>query len=88
MATKTHRLNFRIPSSTEERLRAAAEASHETLTTFVLCAASLRADEVLATRTLIPSEYFDQLIDALDELPEAISELAKVTKREMRYTQR
>jgi len=88
MATSANRLNFRIPSSTEERLRAAAEASHETLTNFVLSAASLRADEVLATRTLIASEYFDRLMSALDEPPVALSELAKVAKREMRYSQR
>ena len=88
MTTTASRLNFRIPSNTEERLRAAAEASHETLTNFVLSAASLRADEVLATRTLVASEYFDRLMNALEEPPVAMSELAKVTKREMRYTQR
>jgi len=88
MATTANRLNFRIPPSTEERLRAAAEATHETLTNFVLSAASLRADEVLATRTLIAGEYFDRLMDALDEPPVAMSELAKVAKREMHYTQR
>ena len=88
MTTTTHRLNFRIPAGTEERLRAAAEATHETLTNFVLSAASLRADEVLATRTRISSEYFDRLIDALDEPPEPISALAKVAMREKRFTQR
>ena len=88
MTTTASRLNFRIPSNTEKRLRAAAEASHETLTNFVLSAASLRADEVLATRTLVASEYFDRLMDALEEPPVAMSELAKVAKREMRYTQR
>lgn len=88
MAETAHRFNFRVLPYAEERLRAAAEISHESLTDFVLGAAALRADEVLATKTLVASDYFDRLVDALNEPPIAMAELAVVAKREMRYVQR
>ncbi len=88
MTETAHRLNFRVLPSAEERLRAAAEISRESLTEFVLGAAGQRADEVLASRTLVASKYFDRLVDALDEPPVVMAELAVVAKRERHYVQR
>ena len=88
MTETAHRLNFRVLPSAEERLRAAAAISSESLTEFVLGAAGQRADEVLASRTVVASNYFDRLVDALDEPPAVMAELAVVAKREMRYVQR
>jgi uncharacterized protein (DUF1778 family) len=65
MAAAT-RLNFRVRPDAERRLRAAAAAIDQSLTDFVIAAAEARADEVLATRTLVPGDYFDALIAALD----------------------
>ncbi len=60
------RLNFRVRQDTERQLRAAAAASDLSLTDFVISAAEARAGEVLATRTLVPADYFDALVAALD----------------------
>ena len=88
MTTKEKRLNFRTTETVESKLFAAAQASNESLPDFVLSAASRRADDVLATRTPVPSDYFDHLLSALDEPPVAIHSLAVVAKRELRFTQR
>ncbi len=56
-ATAFARLNFRVPVETERRLRAAAEAAHETLTEFVLGPAQARAEEMLSAKTVVPAEY-------------------------------
>lgn len=88
MASPASRLNFRISAEAEARLRAAADASQQTLTEFVLGAAEERADEVLASRTVIPAEYFDQLLAALDAPPEPMPALARAAKRQRRFVQR
>ncbi len=88
MTTKEKRLNFRITEATEDRLVAAAQVANESLTDFVLGAASRHADDVLAAWTPVPSDYFDQLLSALDEPPVVIHSLAIVAKRELRFTQR
>jgi len=54
-----------LPSSTGHRTTAAAAACEESLTDFVIAAAEERAEEVLATHTLVPADYFDRLIAAL-----------------------
>ena len=63
----TARLNFRVRPKTERRLRAAADALGLTLTDFVIAAAELRADDVLATRTVVPADFYDALLRALDQ---------------------
>jgi uncharacterized protein (DUF1778 family) len=82
--TTASRLNFRVRPDTEQRLRAAAAATDPSLTDFVISAAEARADEVLASHTLVPADYFDQLIAALDEpvTPnEALRTLARRPRR-------
>lgn len=82
--TTAARLNFRVRPDTEHRLRAAAAATDQSLTDFVISAAEARADEVLASHTLVPADYFDQLLAALDEpvTPnEALRTLARRPRR-------
>jgi uncharacterized protein (DUF1778 family) len=69
-------------------LRAAADASQQTLTEFVLGAAEDRAAEVLVSRTVLPGDYFDQLLAALDAPPEPMPALARAAKRQRRFVQR
>jgi uncharacterized protein (DUF1778 family) len=88
MAAAAGRLNFRISAEAEARLRAAAEVAQETLTEFVLGAAEERADEVLASRTVVPADYFDQLLAALDAPPEPMPALVRAVKRPRRFVQR
>lgn len=84
---KATRLNFRVRPDTEQRLRAAAAACEESLTDFVIAAAEERADEVLATHTLVVADYFDRLLAALDEPAEPNEALRKAARRPRQFTQ-
>jgi uncharacterized protein (DUF1778 family) len=79
------RLNFRVRPDVELRLRAAAAASDQSLTDFVISAAEDRAEEVLATHTLVPADYFDQLLAALDEPGDANAALRAAARRPRRF---
>ena len=61
----TTRLNFRVRPEVEVKLRAAAEAVGMSLTDFVLGAATVRAEEVLVSNTVVPEEFFNHLLDAM-----------------------
>lgn len=62
------RINLRVDPHQEARLRAAAEASGETLTGFMLSAAGARAEDVLerAGRIAISAGAFQRFVAALD----------------------
>lgn len=67
-ATRTSRIELRADPERERRIRYAAELEHQSVSAFVLVAAAERAEEVIASAaaTVVPSEFFDQLWDALD----------------------
>jgi len=78
----TARLEMRIPQERAELIRRAAAAQGESVTGFVLRAATKAAEEELAIvrETLVPSEFFDKLLaalDAPDEVPGELSDLAR-----------
>jgi uncharacterized protein (DUF1778 family) len=81
-------LNFRVESAVEERLRAAAAIEHKTITEFVLGAAAERAEEVIAAQSVVPTEYFDQLLAALDAPDEPMPELERLAARPRRFIRR
>jgi uncharacterized protein (DUF1778 family) len=81
------RLNFRVSPDTERRLRLAAVASSQSLTDFVISAAEERADEVLATHTVVPTDYFDELITALDMPIDTNAALRVAGSRPRRFRQ-
>lgn len=64
----TTRMNFRVRPEVHDRLTAAAQAVDLSLTDFVVSAATVRADEILSTHLVVPGDYFDQLVAALDTL--------------------
>jgi len=66
MTAAAERLGFRVTPGVKEHLEAAAMSLGVPLTEFVLGAAQDKADEVLAAKTVVPSDYFDRLIDALN----------------------
>ena len=72
----------------EERLRAAAELTHEPVSRFILDAAQERADEVLAGQTEVPAAYFSELVRALEAPPESIPRIAAQAARPRRFTWR
>ncbi len=83
MRTATGRLGLRVRPEVEQRLRAAAEVEHQPLSAFVLSAAEQRANEVLRelSVTLVPPEFFDHLLAALDEPAYPNPALMSATRR-------
>jgi uncharacterized protein (DUF1778 family) len=79
------RLNFRVRPETERRLRTAAAASNQSLTDFVISAAEVRADEVLASHTLVPAEYYEALLAALDEPLQPNEALISAARQRRRF---
>ena len=80
---KTSRIELRAEPEQEERIRAAARLVNQSVTTFVLTAAVEKADEVIATwsTTTVPAEFFDRLLEALDQPAVANEALARAVKR-------
>ncbi|MEO6857855.1 MAG: DUF1778 domain-containing protein [Solirubrobacteraceae bacterium] len=64
------RLEFRIRPEAKKRIEYAADLVHESSSDFVRTAAERRADEVLvehAAVTVVPADFFDRILSALDE---------------------
>jgi uncharacterized protein (DUF1778 family) len=82
VAVKTHRLEARLSPEQRERIERAASAAGLSVSAFVIDAAVERADEVIAaaTSTIVPSDYFDELLAALDH-PEPAPRLAAAADR-------
>jgi uncharacterized protein (DUF1778 family) len=75
---------MRVSGRQEKVLRAAAGLTGETLTGFVLAAATERAEAVLerAGRIDVSAEAFERFVSALDEPPEEMPVLQRyATKR-------
>lgn len=72
---------MRVPAERAELIRQAAAARGESVTGFVLEAATRAAEAELAVHreTLVPGDFFDDLLTALDaedQVPEKLRELA------------
>jgi len=85
MAVKTDRLEARLSPDERERIEQAASTAGLSVSAFMVGAAVERAEEVIAaaTTTVVPADYFDGLLAALDE-PEPAARLAKAAKRSRR----
>jgi len=79
----TARLEMRIPPEKAELIRQAAAARGESVTGFVLQAATRAAEQELAVEreTLVPSEFFDAVLVALDGPDQVPAELAALARR-------
>ncbi len=90
MAAKTSRIELRTDVEREQRIRYAADLVHESVSAFVLGAAWQRAEQVIAASnaTVVPSDWFDRLWDALDEPPVANAALRARSARSRAVTQR
>lgn len=83
MSVRTERLEARVSPAQRSRIEQAAGFAGESMSTFIVSAAVDRADELIAARTstVVPWEYFDRLLPALDEPAEASPRLAAAAKR-------
>jgi uncharacterized protein (DUF1778 family) len=66
-----------------ERIRYASALQGTTVSAFVVDAAYERAEQVIDEHrsTLVPSDYFDRLLAALDEAPQVVPELAAASRK-------
>jgi uncharacterized protein (DUF1778 family) len=71
MASTNERWDFRVAPDTNRLVRHAAETADRTLTDFVVDAAVVEAERVLADRTqfLLGSEQWARFIELLDRSP-------------------
>jgi len=71
MATAKQRWDFRVAPDTDRLVREAAESSQRTLTDFVVDAAVLEAERLLADRTrfALDSANWERFAKALDRSP-------------------
>jgi uncharacterized protein (DUF1778 family) len=83
VAVANSRLEFRLSEDVKDRLNLAAELVDEPVGEFVRRAAEERADQVLRDQreTVVPADYFDRLLAALDEPDVAGERLARAAQR-------
>lgn len=89
MSLKTERLEVRVDVGTKQRIEAAAARLDQSASAFVIHAASLAADRVLARTetTIMPTGQFDAMLVALDT-PEDAPALTRLGQRERQYYRR
>jgi uncharacterized protein (DUF1778 family) len=80
---KTARIELRAAPEQEQRIRSAAGLVNQSLTSFMLTAAVERADAVIATwsTTTVSSEFFDQLLQALERPAQSNEALTRAVER-------
>ncbi|MFL5799138.1 MAG: DUF1778 domain-containing protein [Actinomycetota bacterium] len=85
MATKTERVEARLSPGQRARIDRAAALEGQSLSSFIVAAAEEKAEQVIAVRTttIVPAEYFDRLLAAIDEADRAPG-LERAVKRAQR----
>ena len=88
--SQNQRWDFRVASGTDTLVRRAAETSDRTLTDFVVDAAVLEAERVLADRThfVLPPEQWARFVELLDRPPHDNPKLNKLFSRPNVFTQK
>ena len=78
--TRTEKLDLRLTPAAKQSLRMAAEASHKTVSEFVMESALSKADEVLADRRTIflNAEGWQAFLAALDAPPRKLPRLERL----------
>jgi uncharacterized protein (DUF1778 family) len=87
MSPKTDRFEVRVTSQNREQIRSAAETVSESTSDFIRNAALERADKILAlsSRTLMPADQFDALIQSLDT-PDDAPDLTQLAAEPRRFS--
>jgi uncharacterized protein (DUF1778 family) len=78
--TRTEKIDLRLTAHAKRALQSAAEATHKTLSDFVLESALARADSVLAERQIfrLDAERWTAFLAALDAPPKLRPRLARL----------
>ncbi len=88
MAKIKERWDFRVASETDELVRQAAETADRTLTDFVVDAAVVEAERVLADRTqfVLNTERWTRFVELLDRPPQEKPGLEKLFSKPSVFT--
>jgi len=80
MAKVKERWDFRVAAETDQLVRQAAETANRTLTDFVIDAAVVEAERVLADRTqfVLETEQWNRFVELLDRPPQEKPGLEKL----------
>jgi uncharacterized protein (DUF1778 family) len=83
MANRTDRIEACIEPDRADRIRLASELLHTSVSSFMVEAAAEKAEVVIADHaySLVPDDYFNQLLAALDEPPAVIPKLAEAAAK-------
>jgi len=83
MASAKERWDFRVATATDQLVRQAAETADRTLTDFVVDAAIIEAERVLADRSqfVLDAEQWARFIEILDRPPQSKPGLEKLFSR-------
>ncbi|HEX9711665.1 MAG TPA: DUF1778 domain-containing protein [Actinomycetota bacterium] len=87
---RSSRIELRAQPVREARIRYAAKLQNKSMSSFILDAAAEKAEDIIAssTQTTLPSAFFDELLEALDQPPQPMPRLARAAKKPRRFTQR
>ena len=71
---------FRVSSAEDRLVRQAAETSNRSLTDFVVAAAVVEAEHVLADRTrfVLEADQWERFVESLDQPPRAKPEIKRL----------
>jgi uncharacterized protein (DUF1778 family) len=88
MARMKERWDFRVASETDHVVRQAAETAERTLTDFVVDAAVVEAERVLADRTqfVLETEQWSRFVELLDRPPQDKPGLEKLFSKPSVFT--
>jgi uncharacterized protein (DUF1778 family) len=78
------RIEVRVSPAVKARIEYAARLDDTTVSDFMLAAAKERAEDVVRqhhTHTLVPADFFDSLVEALDEPVEANDALTNAIRK-------
>lgn len=83
MAVKMDRIEARIEHDRAERIRYAANLARSSVSSFVVDAATERAERVIADHreTNVSPRFFEEILRALDEPPKEVTSLKKAARR-------
>jgi uncharacterized protein (DUF1778 family) len=88
MSAKSERIEARLSAAARAQIERAARFEGLSVSSFMVGAAVEKADLVLADQviTAVPADYFDHLVEALDE-PARAPRLRRAVKRSNRRSQ-
>jgi uncharacterized protein (DUF1778 family) len=88
MATRTERIEARVAPRDRARIDKAAALEGQSVSAFMVTAATEKADQVIATRTatVVHADYFDRLVAAIDRADRAprLARAARLVRKDRR----